>query len=432
MFKKIVFCLIFSLLFNTDPPLFAAEILSKIDKVIGETVDSIAQEDQLTGALELNVVQSGNSFITGMKFFLQAEIRNEEQGIYPLPTSHHIYRRARKVYDRIIPATHYSGVKGLKFVVYGSKEFNAYATGGGHIAIFSGLVEKLSDDELASVIGHELAHNAASHSFEKATTLTLGDKVGKNFRVGYKEAFTNVNEQEADRVGILYMALAGIDPYASVTSQSRFITSDLSEYAYFRSHPPRRERAQRNRDTSNRLSQYFVKDRLNPNTEKLLECNILYCTNKDEKLEDGSGGGLFKALELIAVTIAKNQNAKDELSKQKREIAYTAPNVNWGAGWSSFKGTIERNRNVTTGLSFGLIQNQGNFYYNFNGQVLEGSLRFYRRDSNGYWYRWRDAYGTGNLYLTPYEDGSLRGRIYIDDGTQRGYELGKWIGYQSI
>ena len=409
---------------------FADEFLSTVDEVIGKTVDSIAQEDEVTGALTLNVVQSENAFITGMRFFLQGEIELEKQGIYALEKTDPTYLRAKRLYDRVIEATHYRGVKGLKFEVYESDEVNAYATGGGHVAIFKGLLDRMKDNEVAYVIGHELAHNAASHPFENASTLKVNELARRDLRYGYAEAFTNVNEQEADRLGILYASLAGIDPESSVTAWTKFISNNLSEYAYFRTHPANRERAALNQQTARKVRQYYKPNTLNPDTEKLLECNVLYCARSGERVEDGKGGGILKALELIAVTVANNQNAKDELAKQKQEIAYSAPRINWaGSGYSPFWGIVDRHPPATSGISFGLAGNQGVFYYSFNNQVLEGRLSFYSQDQQGYWYRWSDGHGRGNLYLRPFNDGSLRGTIYIDNGSASGQMLGEWVGY---
>ena len=409
---------------------YAGEFLSTVDEVIGKTVDSVAQADQVTGALTLNVVQSENAFITGMKFFLQEEIKLEKQGIFALEKTAPAYLRAKKIYDRVIEATHYRDVKGLKFQVYNSNDFNAYATGGGHIAIFKGLLDQMQDNEVAYVIGHELAHNAASHPFETASTLKLNQLARRDLRYGYAAAFTNVNEQEADRLGILYAALAGIDPESSVTAWIKFISNDLREYAYFRTHPANRERAALNQETARKVRQYYLPNTLNPDTENLLECNVLYCASSGEGIEDGKGGGILKALELIAVTVANNQNAKDELAKQKQEMAYSAPRINWsGLGYLPFWGIVDRHPPATSGVSFGLAGNQGVFYYYFNNQVLEGKLSFYGQDQQGYWYRWSDGYGRGNLYLRPFNDGSLRGTIYIDNGSASGQKLGEWVGY---
>ena len=43
---------------------------------------------------------------------------------------------------------------------------------------------------------------------------------------------------------------------------------------------------------------------------------------------------------------------------------------------------------------------------------------------------WNDKYGQGNLQLREYTDGSLKGVIYIDNGTMLGQKLGDFIGYK--
>lgn len=412
------------------PNLFAEKALSKIDKVIGTTVDSISEEDTVTGEISLNFVQSEDAYIKGLKSFLIIEIESEKQGIRPLPNTHDSFLRAKRIYERIRKASHYKDSVNLKFAVYNSDAVNAYATGGGHIAIFKGLMDVMTDDEVAYVIGHELAHNAASHPFEQGTNLILNKVVGRDLKDGYVESFSSTQEQEADRIGILYTTLAGIDPNSSVSAWAKFITNDYREYAYFRTHPANRERAARNQYTANRVAQYRVPNAINPKVDEVLVCNVLYCKRDSERPEDGKGGGILKALELIAVTARTNRETKDELKKQEREIALSAPNVRWTPGWAAFRGTVERHGHIT-GLSFGLAGNQGRFYYNFNGQVLEGLLQYYSQGGNGYWYRWSDGYGTGNLYLQPYSDGSLRGIIYIDDGSRTGRELGDWAGSRS-
>ena len=179
-------------------------------------------------------------------------------------------------------------------------------------------------------------------------------------------------------------------------------------------------------------------DKVNPNAEKILKCNALFCNVSREEIKACSGGGVFAALEVLADSYIKNQKAKKEQKFQERQSSdarkiiarqqmETPPNVNWGQGWNAYKGSIVRH-GVKAGLSFAIANGQGQFYYNHNGEVHQGALRLTGQNEHGYWFNWQDAFGNGSLVLQEYTDGSLRGQMFINDGTNPGKLLGDWIG----
>lgn len=118
-----------------------------------------------------------------------------------------------------------------------SPEINAYCMSGGKIMVYTGLLEtlKLTDDELAAVLGHEIAHALREHSRERISQaygeqLLLGvgaavlkvdrtqvDVVDKLFTVAYALPFSRKHETEADLMGIELAARAGFDPRAAVS-----------------------------------------------------------------------------------------------------------------------------------------------------------------------------------------------------------------------
>lgn len=120
--------------------------------------------------------------------------------------------------------------------VIDSKEVNAWCMPGGKIAVYTGLINavKPTDDELAAVIGHEIAHALREHARERAsqqmaTSLGLsvltvvtgnqatGDLGGTLANVMFGLPNSRLHETEADRMGVELAARAGFDPRAAVT-----------------------------------------------------------------------------------------------------------------------------------------------------------------------------------------------------------------------
>jgi predicted Zn-dependent protease len=108
---------------------------------------------------------------------------------------------------------------------------------GGKVMVYTGLIERLdaSDAELATVLGHEIAHALREHSRERIsrayaeqlalaglavatgagdTTMALAQQVSA---VTFQLPHSREQEAEADRIGLELMARAGYDPNAAVT-----------------------------------------------------------------------------------------------------------------------------------------------------------------------------------------------------------------------
>jgi predicted Zn-dependent protease len=151
-----------------------------------------------------------------------------------------------------------------EFVVFESKEPNAFCLPGGKIGVYTGILPITRDEEgLATVLGHEVAHAAAHHGSERmsqAMVLQAGEKVigtslvgfdpkvqaaaalayGVGSQVGVMLPFSRKDEAEADHIGLIYMARAGYNPEAALDFWQRFATVTASEGgppAFLRTHP---------------------------------------------------------------------------------------------------------------------------------------------------------------------------------------------------
>ena len=144
-----------------------------------------------------------------------------------------------------------------------ASEVNAWCMPGGKIAVYTGLIEKLraTDDELAAVIGHEIAHALREHARERASEQAvagtgisilaavagLGDIGQKGMEYAYMGLVGLPNsrrhEVESDRIGVELAARAGYDPRAAITLWQKMGQASGGEPIKFLStHPSREDR----------------------------------------------------------------------------------------------------------------------------------------------------------------------------------------------
>lgn len=125
-------------------------------------------------------------------------------------------------------------------VVFDSDQVNAFALPGGKIGVYTGLLKVArTQDQLASVIGHEIGHVMANHGSERVssslaansalqiTSVALGAAgsqnadlimagLGLGVNVGVLLPFSRTHESESDLIGVQLMNKAGFDPNQSV------------------------------------------------------------------------------------------------------------------------------------------------------------------------------------------------------------------------
>lgn len=127
-----------------------------------------------------------------------------------------------------------------EFQLIESEQVNAWAMPGGKIAVYTGLLPvTITDEALAVVISHEIAHVVAEHGNERmsqallarmggaALAVALRDKpqetqslwfaaYGAGAQFGILLPYSRMHEREADELGLKFMAMAGYDPRAAI------------------------------------------------------------------------------------------------------------------------------------------------------------------------------------------------------------------------
>ncbi|HMM51699.1 MAG TPA: M48 family metallopeptidase [Burkholderiaceae bacterium] len=216
--------------------------------VAGAALASGCQSVKTTspGAVGIERTQRMSSMVSEADMRQQAELayretlgKEREKGA--LNADPALTSRVRAITNRLIPASAAFRPEAARWKwevnVIRSDQINAWCMPGGKIAVYSGLVTKLNltDDEIAAVVGHEIAHALREHARERASE-QMGAQVlisGASILLGagqagadlggvfYKAFFglpnSRLHETEADRIGVELAARAGYDPRAAIS-----------------------------------------------------------------------------------------------------------------------------------------------------------------------------------------------------------------------
>lgn len=132
-----------------------------------------------------------------------------------------------------------------EFNLVESPDVNAWCMPGGKVVVYSGILPITQDESgLAVVMGHEIAHAVAEHGNERMSQglvtqlggIALSEAIktkpqqtqalymtafGLGAQVGVLLPFSRTHESEADRLGLIFMAMAGYDPNTAVSFWER-------------------------------------------------------------------------------------------------------------------------------------------------------------------------------------------------------------------
>jgi len=232
-------------------------------------------KDYVTGKSAYNWFSLNTDIQLGNQVY-EAQVQELEKKNIPVDSTKNyaMLMQIRETVNRLSKASH---IPNLPYEAHlaDSPIVNAWAAPGGKIMVFEGLwdpqkglVQRDSPNELAAVLGHEIAHCTARHATKalskQATLGLIGTAVGavisgvgsasgadlfsQVFSGGmniYIPSYSRKSELEADKLGLFYMAKAGYDPRAAVELWKRAYQKKGDKTSIFASHPASGERAKK-------------------------------------------------------------------------------------------------------------------------------------------------------------------------------------------
>ena len=158
-----------------------------------------------------------------------------------------LQQRVRAIGERIVAVCDRRELV-YHFAAVEDPDINAFSLPGGYVFINDGLIKKTaSDDELAGVIAHEVAHVTARHAVKRyesslglqlvqlATLATRRGDVAGSVSVAIQAAqlaYARDDELEADRLGVKYMKAAGFDPKGTLSFLEKLHEADRDQLHY--------------------------------------------------------------------------------------------------------------------------------------------------------------------------------------------------------
>ncbi len=161
---------------------------------------------------------------------------------------------------------------------------NAFCMPGGKVVVFEGILPiAKNEDGLAVVMGHEIAHAIAKHSNERlsqqmlaqfgaeltnillsnkseATRIGINTLYGIGVEMGVMLPYSRKQEYEADRLGLIFLAMAGYNPQESVAFWQRMAAaSSGSNIEYLSTHPSDQNRIKKLQEFIPEAMKYYNK-----------------------------------------------------------------------------------------------------------------------------------------------------------------------------
>ncbi|MBW2316548.1 MAG: M48 family metallopeptidase [Deltaproteobacteria bacterium] len=269
--------------------------LESLDRGLYEASGAVAPRHPVTGRPVFNVVPEGLEIRLARDFWAQYEKEARERGAAVDPRGPRL-SRIRSLFTELTAVAHRPQLPWEAHLVEDAAP-NAFTAGGGLVVVLSGLFDSgmVEDDDpesLAAVLAHEVAHVALLHPPTRVTWLGVGGVVSPGAKDPYyRAAYTLEQEAEADRLSVLYLALAGIDPLSAARLWSRVaerFEESPGRAGYLHDHPVNAERVWITREAARKVAPYRKRGR-NPNARAILADNVLYPRAPEAAYRPGDG-----------------------------------------------------------------------------------------------------------------------------------------------
>jgi len=223
-----------------------------------------------TGRRQLMLVSEQQAISSSRQAYVQEMNKYQQAG--QLVTDPQVLKRVRVITERLVAQAVRMRPDSARWewsvqVIDDPKNVNAWCMAGGRMAVYTGLLRQVdpTDDELAQVMGHEIAHALANHTAERMSVAMAGqagvlaagvlsDSPGQAMAAAAVAAKLAVDlpnsrtaEAEADRIGIELAARAGYDPRSAVTLWQKMgaVGGGKAPPAFLSTHPSDQQRQQR-------------------------------------------------------------------------------------------------------------------------------------------------------------------------------------------